>query len=88
MDHRQACPYCDKYNGALRPPCSIYNDISWMQHTGCPHFPYRTLTKGREYMDGDIVTGKARQGQQKQKKQDRPYSNAKSKRKFGYRSID
>jgi hypothetical protein len=98
MDHTQACPYCPKMV-RLRDPqgyqldryvCSVYIDErSWINRRGgCPQFPLRTLPPGLEYVDGEIMTTKQRKGQQKQKRVDRKYDNAKSKRKFGQRSID
>lgn len=67
LDHLQACPYCPKYNAALRPPCSIHNDISWVnRHGGCGMFPDRG--------ESDLNV-KKRAGQQKQKHQDRSYTS-------------
>jgi hypothetical protein len=38
-----------------------------------------------EYLEGEIVTGKHRPGQQKQKKADRKYENRRARRKYGRR---
>lgn len=82
MNHLLACGHCPKYDNG----CTIYRDISWVNRRGgCPSYPYRDLFRGMEYLDGAIVTGKARPGQQKQKKNDRKYENKKSSRKYGYR---
>ncbi len=76
LDHLQACPYCPKYNGALRPPCSIHSDTTWVNRRGgCGMFPHRDLPEGM----------KRRVGQQKQKHQDRSYTS-KNDRKAKFRS--
>ncbi len=85
LDHLQACPYCPKYNGALRPPCSIYNDISWVNRIGgCGMYPSVELPSGLSYYDGKI-TRKGRSGQQKQAHRDRSYTS-KNDRKAKFRS--
>ncbi len=82
MNHEMACPYCPKYDGG----CTIYRDISWVNRRGgCPSFPFRELTRLMEYVDGEIVTGKNRPGQQKQKKADRKYDSTRARRKYGRR---
>ena len=84
MDHTEACEYCDKWNGAH---CRVYMNMRLIRKYGCGHFPYRSLGKhgAREYVDGEIVSGKNRPGQQKQIKDDRKYhSKNDGKRKYKF----
>jgi hypothetical protein len=83
MDHLRACPHCPKYKDP--GGCHIYGDITWVNRRGgCPGFPYREIPRSRgEYVNGEIVSGSQRPGQQKQKVNDKTYNNAKSKRKYG-----
>jgi hypothetical protein len=81
LNHLMACTHCPKYSEG----CTIYNDTSWVNRIGgCPSFPFREIPRvAGEYVDGKIVSGNMRPGQQKQKKADRSYDNKKSKRKYG-----
>ena len=82
LDHLRACPHCPKYGGSYGE-CTAYQNLRMASLYGCPLFPYREIPRLRgEYLDGKIVSGVHRPGQQKQKKADRTYNNAKSKRKF------
>jgi hypothetical protein len=62
----------------------VYQNIRMVKLYGCPVFPYRDLPKqgNMEYVDGKIVAGVHRPGQQKQKRDDRKYENRKVRRKF------
>jgi hypothetical protein len=88
FDHLQACPHCPHYI-TDQDRCHIYNDTSWINRRGgCPTFPFREVPKQRgEYVNGKIVSGTQRPGQQKQRKPDRKYENRKSKAKYGSRSV-
>ena len=82
--HLQACPYCDKH---IDGGCTIFTDVSWVERLGgCPAFPYREVPRSRgEYMDGKIISGNQRPGQQKQKHDDRKYhSKNDGKRKYKF----
>jgi hypothetical protein len=99
MDHLQACGHCPKYGNIeemscdgvvyIIPGCTIYNNatLDWVNRRGgCPGFPYRDIPRSRgEYLDGRIVAGNHRPGQQKQKKDDRKYhSKNDGKRKYKF----
>lgn len=82
-DHTQACPYCPKYDEHAESGCSVYQSMRLVKAVGCPLFPFREIPRLRgEYVDSKIVAGSSRPGQQKQKKVDRTYNNARSKRKY------
>jgi hypothetical protein len=90
MDHLQACPHCPHFvQFGISIGCSKYKDTSWVNRRGgCPGFPYREIPRNRgEYVDGQIVAGKQRPGQQKQKVADRKYDNRKANRKYGSKNI-
>ena len=85
MDHLQACGHCPKYDPTETSQCAAYLNMRLISLYGCPIFPYRELSGGRAYVDGEIKTGKARSGQQKQKKSDPKYhSKNDGKRKYKY----
>lgn len=96
MNHLQACEYCPNYgvidevecDGEVYKTygCTIYSNaiLEWVNRRGgCPSFPFRDLPRHMEYLDGNIVTGNKRPGQQKQVKSDRKYDNNKVKRRHG-----
>ena len=102
MNHLRACEYCPRYgeieevacDGEVYkiPGCTIYSNatLDWVNRIGgCPMFPLRDLPPhyGMEYLDGKIVRGSHRPGQQKQKKADRKYENRRSRSKYGGRTI-
>lgn len=84
MNHLQACVYCPKWT---KEGCTVYPErylFDRVQLHGCPVYPYRDIPRSRgEYVDGVIVSGSQRPGQQKQKNQDRKYhSKNDGKRKY------
>jgi len=88
MDHLQACPHCPNFaTFGIAIGCSIYKNTSWINRRGgCPAFPFRDIPRSRgEYVDGKIVSGNRRPGQQKQKTDDRKYhSKNDGKRKYKF----
>lgn len=71
MDHLQACQVCKFFNEDWT--CSVYRDTDWVNRRGgCPMLSYREVPRAYGvYVDGVIVKGNQRPGQQKQKKADR-----------------